>query len=245
MGARVAGGCLALFAACGFKAGPGIGSDASRDAPSIDSSIDGSSIDSAIDAMIDVPSQSQCSSSGTMDTFQGNTPCSPWATFDSTNGATTTQMGGKLRVAEPAASTGSSHGGCFATGLTAWGSEGVFINVEQALVGVTSYTALTAYVAAGTAATIVVENGTMIVRSPGGMTVGSRTYVPAQMQWWRLRPVANGVVGETSPDALIWTAVGTVVGVAPTMIRIDISAGTSGVEAAAGTAVFDNLSVCP
>ena len=246
MRARVA--CVVLLGACGFKASPGVGSDAGGDAPRIDSAIDGSidsAIDSSIDAAIDGPPSPMCMASGTSDTFQGSTPCSPWAGSDSSGGAQTTQSGGKLRVAAPTAAAGSSHGGCFATGLSNWGPEGVFIQVEQALGGLSSYTALTAYVATGTPATIAVENGQMIVKHPNGQMTSTATYNAQQMQWWRLRPIANGIVGETSPDAQIWTQIGTVSGPPPTMIRIDISAGTTGVTTAAGTAVFDNLNVCP
>lgn len=238
---------LVALGACGFTVNPGTGgggSDAGGDAPR--DAAGGDATDGAVDAPLDTPQPPmQCMASGTSDTFQGNTPCSPWATFDSTGGAQTTQSGGKLRVAEPTASTGATHGGCIQIGTAAWGPEGAFIRVEQALAGLGSYTALTAYVASGTPATIVVENGTLIVRAPGGMTVASKVYDAQQMQWWRLRPVAGGVIGETSPDALTWNAIGMVPGPPPAMIRIDISAGTSGVQAAAGTAVFDNLNVCP
>jgi hypothetical protein len=247
MSRRLAAACLALLGACGFTAGAGKASDAG-DAPAIDSAIDAAidaSIDSSVDGAIDAPPTAMCVSSGTMDAFQGNTPCSPWATFDSTGGAQTTQNGGKLRVAAPTAATSSSHGGCIQIGTAAWGPEGVFLHVEQALGGISSYTALTAYVATGTPATIVVENSSISLKLPDGMMASSATYVPAQMQWWRLRPVANGIVGETSPDAVTWTQLGTVMGPPPSMIRIDISAGTTGITAIAGTAVFDNLNICP
>ena len=241
MGGRLGAGFVALLGACGFTAGKGVGSDAGGDAPPIDSWMD-SPIDSAIDAAIDGPSQPQCVSSGIMDTFQGNTPCSPWATSDS-SGAQTTQNGGKLRIAGPTAATSATHGGCIQIGLAAWGPEGVFVNVDQTMAG--GYTALAAYVASGTSSTIVVENGNIILRVPGGALAVSKVYEPTEMRWWRLRPVTGGIVGETSADALTWNMIGTIPGTPPAMIRIDLSAGTTGIVTGAGTAVFDNLNVCP
>jgi hypothetical protein len=235
---------LVLTAACGFKTAAGVGMQ-------IDAATDGSDpVDAPADGSIDGPpidgsQPAMCTSSGTMDTFQSNTPCNPWASFDSTNGAQTTQSGGKLRIAAPTVGTASSHGGCFALALSTFGPEGVFIAVESALTGSSSYTALTAYTAAGQAASIAVLGGVLLVSAPGSPAVAQKVYVPAQMKWWRLRPVAGGVIGEVSPDALTWTAVGTVPGVPPTQIKIDISAGTNAVEAAAGIAIFDNLSTCP
>ena len=236
--------CL-LVSACGFTANTGTGgapADGAIDVAVVDAP-GGSDAADATDAAIDGPAQPQCMASGTMDMFQSNTPCSPWATFDSTGGTQTTQSGGKLRIAGPTAATGSTHGGCIKIGLSAWGPLGVFISVDQTLSG--GYTALTAYVASGTPGTIVVENGSIILREPGGMDVASAVYAPTAMRWWRLRPVTNGVIGETSADAVTWNMLGRVPGPPPTMIRIDISAGTNGVVANAGTAVFDNLNVCP
>jgi hypothetical protein len=174
----------------------------------------------------------------------GSTPCAPWATFDATR-ATVVQSSGKLRIT-PSQSTLTTHGGCIATALTGWGPEGLFVAVEDALEGSSSYTALTAYVALGTASQIVVRNGMIEVWNPGiGVALASVVYNPVAMKWWRLRPVGTGVTAEYSADALNWVFLATVLGTPPSQIRIDIGGGTNSQELAAGTAVFDNLNVCP
>jgi hypothetical protein len=248
MGVRLAAGLCAL-AACGFNAGTRTGSDAS-DAPSIDAPAgDGPLIDAPalIDAPMAIdapPPPPPCMGAGTMDTFTGATPCAPWATYDETR-ASVVQNGGALRITPTSASNGT-HGGCFARALSPFGPEGVLVSVDDALEGATSYTALSAYVAAGTPSAISVRNGVISAFNPtSGAVSGSAAYVPAAMKWWRLRPIGNGIRAEVSADALNWTILGTVVGPAPTQIRIDIGAGTGGQEMAAGTAVFDNLDVCP
>ncbi len=235
---------LTMLPACGFSVGGGVGggSDAGN-APRPEASIGDGAIDAMTDAMIDaVPSS--CTAGGTVDTFSGSTPCSSWATYDETQ-STVTQTGGKLRIA-PSSSSPVTHGGCFATGLSAFGPSGLFISVESVAAGLSSYTALTAYVASGTPSAIVMRNGTISVVNPATLVAaGSWPYVAATMKWWRLRPVATGIVGEVSANALTWTPIGTITGPVPTQIRIDISAGNSAEEQNAGEAVFDNLDVCP
>lgn len=248
---RLATACCAL-AACGFTVSPGIGSGGGSDggdapivdAPSGDTPVPDAPTDAMVDAMIDGPPPPMCISSGTMDTFTGSTPCSPWATFDETR-ATVVQTGGKLRIT-PSQSSQGTHGGCFATGLSNVGPEGLFVAVEDALEGPTSYTAMTAYVAFGTPAQIVVRNGTIQVTNPNnGIALVAAVYNPVAMKWWRLRPVSTGVAAEYSADALNWVSLATVLGTPPSQIRIDIGAGTTTQELAAGSAVFDNLNVCP
>jgi hypothetical protein len=254
MGLRIAAACC-LLAGCGFTvnagSGPGGGSDGG-DAPIVDAPGGDTPVpdapadamtDAMTDAMIDGPSPA-CISSGTMDTFTGNTPCSPWATYDETR-ATVVQTGGKLRIT-PSQSVLTTHGGCFATGLSNWGPEGLFVAVDDALEGSSSYTALTAYVALGTASQIVVRNGMIEVWNPGiGVALVSTIYNPVAMKWWRLRPVTTGVTAEYSANALDWVFLATVLGTPPSQIRIDIGAGTNSQELSAGAAVFDNLNVCP
>ena len=249
---RLAAACCTL-AACGFTVNPGTGSGGGSDggdgptvdAPSGDTLVPPDAmIDAMADAMIDGPPPAPCISSGTMDMFSGTTPCAPWATFDETR-ATVAQIGGKLRIT-PSQSIQGTHGGCFATGLSNWGPEGLFVSVEDALEGVTSYTAMTAYVAFGTPAQIVVKNGTIQVTNPNnGIALVASVYNPVAMKWWRLRPISTGVMAEYSADALNWVSLATVTGTPPSQIRIDIGAGTTTQEVAAGAAVFDNLNVCP
>lgn len=73
----------------------------------------------------------------------------------------------------------------------------------------------------------------------------SRTYDPATMRWWRLRPETNGIAGEYSVDGITWQLIGIVPDPPQATIDLAIQAGAPTVGAMSGSAQFANLNLCP
>ena len=72
----------------------------------------------------------------------------------------------------------------------------------------------------------------------------SLPYVAADMVWWRLRPVANGVIAEYSADTVTWQLLGIRTMTVPTTVTVEVIAGVGDNSTFSGTGRFERLIVC-
>jgi len=104
--------------------------------------------------------------------------------------------------------------------------------------------------------------GLAINAAPGQLVATDTTADPATMEvrtarlaevlfdlttarWWRIRPVATGLVAEASGDGRQWHALAEVAEPPPTSVQIGLYAGTFAPTDAPGEARIAGLNVCP
>lgn len=135
------------------------------------------------------------------DRFDGSEPCASWG---STYGNAEVDVKSGTLVMKPAPR--SSGGGCRTNDPFRFGPEGMFLEVSTAAAtGATGLSLNSGAVNIG----IDFDGKTLILSgtAPGGRAM---PYDPAEMRWWRVRPVADGVLGEYSRDGLDWHTLGTI-----------------------------------
>ena len=206
-----------------------------RDAATIDARTD-AAVDAATDAPIDAAPVG-CLDPGNGTTFPNGPPCAGWGTPFGSN-VTVQQVGGRLTVT-PAAGL-VANGGC-AHAAVPFAAPGALVEVERTVEGANGRTRLELQ---GTGWSIGAEGGMMVARANDGV-VAMVPYSALAMRFWRLRPAGTGVVYETSPDALGWTAFASSPLAPPASAPIRVVGETVAAEAAPGSARFQSLNVCP
>jgi hypothetical protein len=178
-----------------------------------------------------------------IDDFDDGVPCASWATPNLFGDAMLTETDGAM-IVTPGVAAGNA-AGCFSKSSFALGTEGVIVEVSAVIGGNNGEYTLFGFpppvdlaISAGTGELRFQDNA-------GGADHGRRTYLPADMRWWRMRPVGNDVIAEYSANGQMWTQLGNPVPVAAKTIEIGLIAGlatdqTSGT----GRAVFEQLLVC-
>lgn len=174
-------------------------------------------------------------------TFEGITPCSCWGT-PVTSFATIDEVGGSLQIT-PAANQVGAQGACVRENVP-FGGNGVIVEVSQIVTGSAGFTAVRLGEGLDSFQ-ISVEGGLIVMRLAS--TLGSTVYDPAEMRFWRVRPLGTtSVEVQTSPDGENWLDHISVGRSPMSAYTIQLIAGTpDGSEAAPGSAVFESISVCP
>jgi hypothetical protein len=173
------------------------------------------------------------------DEFGDQQACTPQGAAFDTN-ADVREEGGRLVIAPLGV---DSSGGCHYDGVGLSGFTAV--QVSSVLVAGGAYTAfqLPAF-----DRSLFVSNGRLVYSPMSNFQdLGSATYVPAAMAWWRMRPdrVAKTVAAEYSADGRDWKLLATSGAVASSVTEdIYLIAGFNG-EAANEAAVIERLVVCP
>lgn len=186
------------------------------------------------------------------DVAVGTDVCLPWGYAGGT-GAAPTREGGALVIRPPARQV--ADGACSNGPLVAFEPGGVFVEHERVLALASTYTTLTVRWAAG-ARELAINIG------PEQLVVATTTTDPTSMEvrtvrlaevlfdvalarWWRIRPVADGLVAETSGDGQQWRTLAQLTEPPPATVQIGLNAGTFEPTDAPGEARFAGLNVCP
>jgi hypothetical protein len=171
------------------------------------------------------------------DTFSSVQLCAPWGTSFMNAGAAITE-GGSLVIDF---SMVNANAGCLTSASVQLGSYGTSVEVAHAITGQDAYTALQL---GDIDRSISVLNGQLELATKSVATVyASIAYDPVAMRWWRMRAVPGAIVGDYSPDGVIWTPLGS----APTTLaptRMVVMAGVVTVPSA-DQAKFTHFIVCP
>ncbi len=180
------------------------------------------------------------------DDFTATSPCANWTvgTSSMTN-ATVVEGNQQLTITTQAMQT--AFGSCFEQQAIALPPTGMFVEVTHPLDVPNGYTELQLFNADGgnaVSATMVSKNRTLTLAANGSV-VAEVPYDPTVPSWWRIRPVANGLFAEMSPDRRAWSQLGVAAGSVPMHVAILIGAGTDDANEPSATAVFQHLNVCP
>ncbi len=152
-------------------------------------------------------------------------------------------------VVAPPPNVGAESAGCTTATATAMPPLGVFIEVSSALAMTSgacfmSFRALTQDTGIG--GQLVLQYGKLGLSDPMvGVDVIDPPYDPVAMRWWRLRPIAGGIVGEVSRDGVSWQVLGTIQGTPAAQVTIDFTAACGIANPAPGMAVFQSFDLCP
>jgi hypothetical protein len=175
-----------------------------------------------------------CTPPAISDTFDGMDPCGAWGrTF---NAVDITMHDGVMSL-RPQPMSG---GGCSADDTIPFERQGVFLEVSHAPSnGEFALNLNTSIVTLG------VVGGQMLVLD-GATASGTGFTVPYRaedMRWWRVRPVDTGVLGEVSPDGVVWTEIGILDITIPSDVSIELTTSTMATDPDA--ADLASLGVCP
>jgi hypothetical protein len=171
-------------------------------------------------------------------TFPGGFPCNSWGNSGSTN-AGLSESNGTLSIT-PNASSAGAEGKCDRTSITI-GAGGALTEVSQVLMGASSQTRLELVWGGDTYFIGATNNGMRAGAVDAGVTFSGGTVE----RWWRIRPVGNQLVFETSPDGLAWDEFASIGGVPTGTALVRVVGRTPMAEAAPGTARFESVNLCP
>ncbi len=180
------------------------------------------------------------------DNFSSVTACSPWGM--QTGDPSITRQGQGMFVVTPQPSIPAQSGGCTTISPVALPPGGTFIEVSSALsmTGACFMWFRARSQDASIGGQLILQYGKLGISDPMAGTNGIQVaYDPVAMRWWRIRPVADGIVGEVSPDGNAWHVFGTIPGMPTAMVTIDFEATCGVGDPAPGTAVFQSFDVCP
>lgn len=180
-----------------------------------------------------------CTSVVPSTTFPGGIPCANWAANQAVNNAGMSESNGTLTIT-PNANSPGSEGKCERNNVTI-GSGGAFTEVSQVLAGSSSTTRLEIVWADDTFYVGASNNGMRAGNINGGVTLSGGLVE----RWWRMRPIADQIVFETSPDGVTWNGFGTVGGVPSGTATLRVIARTPNAEATPGVARFESVNACP
>lgn len=182
---------------------------------------------------------SACMSVVPSTTFPGGFPCTNWGANQAANNAGLTESNGTLSIT-PNTNTAGAEGKCERNNVT-FGSGGAFTEVSEVLVGSSSTTRLEIVWPADTFYIGASNNGMRAGNIGGGVTLSGGLV----QRWWRMRPIANLMVFETSPDGISWVQFGSVGNVPSGAATLRVVARTPNAEAAPGVARFESVNMCP
>jgi len=196
----------------------------------------------------DAPTTVPCASDPDLnDDFVSTVPCAPLGGEMVGNGGMMDESVGTLTIT-PQANQGGSFGRCdYATPIPLMPG-GVFIKMPTVLsMTGSSYVMLNALSKDnGRGGKLLAQFGNVKFQDPATLEVGgSIPYDQAMAQWWRIRPNANAIVGEVSPDTVTWQLVGTLAGTPTASVEVMFEAGESGGDLTPGFATFQRLDLCP
>lgn len=187
-----------------------------------------------------------CEMPSVFDGFDGATACGAWG-YVGGNTAVVTQTDGRLLI-EPSVTGGN--GNCLTRNPAAFGPSGMFIEVSEVLPQDISYMFLqvTWTDAAGPHdyAMTLQRDGLAFQEATDTIVLGQVGFDLVRHRWWRIRPGADQLISETSPDGHTWSRVG-VSGplTIPAAVTVDIHAGNFAASAQPGRAAFDSFNLCP
>lgn len=173
--------------------------------------------------------------------FDGANPCSCWGT-PVTSFATIGESGGSLQIT-PAPNQMGAQGACVRENVP-FGAGGIIVEVSQVVTGTAGFTAVRLGDGPDSFQ-IAVEANRLVMKL--GSAQGATVYNPAQMRFWRLRPLGTtSVKVQTSADGETWRDHISVGRATASLYTIQLIGGTpGGPETAPGRAVFESVSVCP
>ena len=178
--------------------------------------------------------------------FNGAIPCAPWGQIVGT-GTTVVQNAGAL-IVTPHANT-ISVGGCDTIAPLPFDDSGVFVAIEQVVVGAQASTSFdVAGTTSGTSVRFNIVGGMLSFADDNSTASGTMPYSPSQTYWLRVRPnrAAGQLLADVATDGKHWTPWVTDQTFVPQQVSISITASEGDTSAASpGRTVFRSFNVCP